>query len=163
MSEEDQYLPYVCTGLPSCINCHTRRQIIAGSSKCTTNDLSCLLIKLPSTIKDGLVRYCNTKTSHFELALLIVLVLTPGSVLEKKLTGGLGLFFGSEIFDIPIFLGFGKISLIFLGLKIFHLFFSGSNFDAIYFFGCPVRRITQIARRTYFFGFVIFMNLFFWV
>ena len=37
---------------------------IAGSSKCTTKDLSCLLTKLLSTIKDGLVRYCNTKTSR---------------------------------------------------------------------------------------------------
>ena len=30
----------------------------------TTKDLSCLLTKLLSTIKDGLVRYCNTKTSR---------------------------------------------------------------------------------------------------
>ena len=37
---------------------------IAGSSKCTTKDLSCLLTKVLSTIKDVLVRYCNTKTSH---------------------------------------------------------------------------------------------------
>ena len=37
---------------------------IAGSSKCTTKDLSCLLTKVLSTIKDGLVRYCNTKTGH---------------------------------------------------------------------------------------------------
>ena len=29
-----------------------------------TKDLSCLLTKVLSTIKDGLVRYCNTKTSH---------------------------------------------------------------------------------------------------
>ena len=29
-----------------------------------TKDLSCLLIKLLSTIKDRLVRYCNTKTSR---------------------------------------------------------------------------------------------------
>ena len=39
-------------------------RFIAGSSKCTTKDLSCLLTKLLSTIKDGLVRYCNTKTSR---------------------------------------------------------------------------------------------------
>ena len=37
---------------------------MTGSSKCTTKDLSCLLIKVLSTIKDGLVRYCNTKTSR---------------------------------------------------------------------------------------------------
>ena len=29
-----------------------------------TKDLSCLLTKVLSTIKDGLVKYCNTKTSH---------------------------------------------------------------------------------------------------
>ena len=39
-------------------------RFIAGSSKCKTKDLSCLLTKLLSTIKDGLVRYCNTKTSR---------------------------------------------------------------------------------------------------
>ena len=35
-------------------------RFIAGSSKCTTKDLSLLHTKLLSTIKDGLVRYCNT-------------------------------------------------------------------------------------------------------
>ena len=37
---------------------------ISGSSKCTTKDLSCPLTKVLSTINDGLVRYCNTKTSR---------------------------------------------------------------------------------------------------
>ena len=41
-----------------------KHRFIAGSSKYTTNDMSCLLIKVLSTIKDGLVRYCNTKTSR---------------------------------------------------------------------------------------------------
>ena len=36
---------------------------IAGSGKCITKDLSCLLTKLLSAIKDGLVRYSNNKTS----------------------------------------------------------------------------------------------------
>ena len=40
-----------------------KHRFIAGSSKSTTKDLSCLLTKVLSTIKDGLVRYCNTKTS----------------------------------------------------------------------------------------------------
>ena len=40
-----------------------KHRFIAGSTKCTTEDLSCLLTKLQSTIKDGLVRYCSTKTS----------------------------------------------------------------------------------------------------
>ena len=37
----------------------------------------------------------------------------PGSVLEKKLTGGSAYFFGSEIFDILIFLGLEKSLLFF--------------------------------------------------
>ena len=41
-----------------------KHRFIAGSSKCTTKDVSCLPTKVLSTIKDGLVRYCNTKTSH---------------------------------------------------------------------------------------------------
>ena len=39
--------------------------LIAGSSKCMTKDLLCLLTMLPSTIKDGLVRYCNTNQPHW--------------------------------------------------------------------------------------------------
>ena len=87
----------------------------------------------------------------------------PGSVLEKKIDRGARLIFLGLKFLIFLFFGVWKISLIFLGLNIFHLFLGGSNFDTIYFFGCPVRRIAQIAQRTYFFGFEIFMNLFFWV
>ena len=66
--------------------------------------------------------------------------ITPGSVLEKKLTGGLGLFFWVWNFWNSYFWGFGKISLIFLGLKIFHLFFLANSFDTIYFFGCPIKK-----------------------
>ena len=40
-------------------------------------------------------------------------ILAPGSVLEKKLTGGSAYFFGSEIFDILIFLGLEKSLLFF--------------------------------------------------
>ena len=65
--------------------------------------------------------------------------MVPGSVLQKKLTGGLGLFFGSEIFDILIFWVWKNLSY-FLGLKISHLFLLGNNFDTIYFFGCPIKR-----------------------
>ena len=41
-----------------------KHRFIAGSSTCVTKDLSCLLTKVLSTIKDELVRYCNTKTSR---------------------------------------------------------------------------------------------------
>ena len=63
MSEEDQNLPYLYW-TPKLLKSPYKHRFIAGSSKCTTKDLSCLLTKVLSTIKDGLVRYCNTKTSH---------------------------------------------------------------------------------------------------
>ena len=63
MSEEDQNLPYLYW-TPKLHKSPYKHRFIAGSSKCTTKDLPCLLIKVLSTIKDGLVRYCNTKTSR---------------------------------------------------------------------------------------------------
>ena len=63
MSEEDQNLPYLYW-TSKLHKSPYKHRFIAGSSKCTTKDLSCLLTKLLSTIKDGLVRYCNTKTSR---------------------------------------------------------------------------------------------------
>ena len=62
MSEEDQNLPYLYWTLKLHKSLYKHR-FITGSSKCTTKDLSCLLTKVLSTMKDGLVRYCNTKTS----------------------------------------------------------------------------------------------------
>ena len=63
ISEEDQNLPYLYW-TPKLHKSSYKHRFIAGSSKCTTKDLSCLLTKVLSTIKDGLVRYCNTKTSR---------------------------------------------------------------------------------------------------
>ena len=63
MSEEDQNLPYLYW-TSKLHKSPYKHRFIAGSSTCMTQDLSCLLAKVPSTIKDGLVRYCNTKTSH---------------------------------------------------------------------------------------------------
>ena len=63
MSEEDQNLPYLYW-TPKLHKSPYKHRFIAGSSKCTTKDLSCLLTKVLSTIKDGLVRYCNIKTSR---------------------------------------------------------------------------------------------------
>ena len=55
MSEEDQNLPYL-HWTPKLHKSPYKHRFIAGSSKCTTKDLSCLLTKVLSTIKDGLVR-----------------------------------------------------------------------------------------------------------
>ena len=62
-SEEDQNLPYLYW-TPKLHKSPHKHRFIAGSSKCMTKDLSCLLTKILSTIKDGLVRYCNTNTSR---------------------------------------------------------------------------------------------------
>ena len=55
MSEEDKIF-LICTELHKVPFKH---RFIAGSTK----DLSCLLTKVLTTIKDGLIRYCDTKTS----------------------------------------------------------------------------------------------------
>ena len=62
VSEKDKNLPYLyCT--PNLHKVPFKHRLIAGSSKCTTKDLSCLLTKVLTTVKDGLIRYNNTETS----------------------------------------------------------------------------------------------------
>ena len=63
MPEEDQNLPYLYW-TPKLHKSPYKHWFIAGTGKCMTKDLSCLLAKLLSTLKDGLMRYCNTKTSR---------------------------------------------------------------------------------------------------
>ena len=63
MSDEDQNLPYLYS-TPKLHKSPYIHWFIDGSCKFTTKYLSCLLTKLLSTIKDVLVRYCNTKTIH---------------------------------------------------------------------------------------------------
>ena len=63
ISGEDQNLLYLYW-TPKLHKSPYKHRFIAGSSNCTTKDLSCLLAKLLSTIKDGLIRYCNTKSSR---------------------------------------------------------------------------------------------------
>ena len=62
-SEEDKNLPYLYWTL-KLHEVPFKHGFIAGSSKCTTKDLSCLLTKVLTTGKDGLIRYNNTKTSR---------------------------------------------------------------------------------------------------
>ena len=63
MSKEDKNIPHLYWTPKPC-KAPFKHCFIAGSSKCTTKDLSCLLTKLLSAIKDGLIRYCATKTSR---------------------------------------------------------------------------------------------------
>ena len=62
MSEEDKNLPYLYW-TPKLHKVPFKYCFIAGFSKCTTKDLSCLLTKVLTTVKDGLIRYNYTKTS----------------------------------------------------------------------------------------------------
>ena len=63
ISEEDRNLQYLYW-TPKLHKSPYKHRFIDGSRKCTTKDLSCMLTKLLSTLKDGLIRYCNTKTSR---------------------------------------------------------------------------------------------------
>ena len=63
MSEENQNLSYLYW-TPNLHKSPYKHWFIAGNSKCMTKDLSFLLTKLLSTIKNRLVSYCSTKTSR---------------------------------------------------------------------------------------------------
>ena len=63
LSEEDKRLPYLYW-TPKLHKSPVKHCFIAGSSKCTTKQLSSLLAKILTVIKTGLEKYCSTKTSH---------------------------------------------------------------------------------------------------
>ena len=56
MSKEDKILPYL-HWTPKLHKVLFNHRFIAGSSKCTTQDLSCLLTKVLTAVKDGLIRH----------------------------------------------------------------------------------------------------------
>ena len=62
MSDEDKNLLYLYW-TPKLHKVSFKNRFIAGSSKCTPRDLSCLVIKVLTIIKVGLIRYCNTNLS----------------------------------------------------------------------------------------------------
>ena len=63
LSEEDKRLPYLYW-TPKLHKSPVKHRFIAGSSKCTTKELSSLLTKILTVIKIGLEKYCSIKTSH---------------------------------------------------------------------------------------------------
>ena len=67
MSEEDKNLPYLYW-TPKLHKVPFKHRFIAGSSKCTTKDLSCLLTKVLTIVKDRLIRHNNTKTSRISVS-----------------------------------------------------------------------------------------------
>ena len=71
MSEEGKNLPYLYWTL-KLHKVPFKHRFIAGSSKCTTKDFSYLLTKVLTTVKDGLIRYNNTKTSRNEVNRMLI-------------------------------------------------------------------------------------------
>ena len=63
LSEEDKRLPYLYW-TPKLHISPVKHHFIAGSSKCTTKQLSSLLTKILAVIKTGQGKYCSIKTSH---------------------------------------------------------------------------------------------------
>ena len=63
LSDDDKKLPYLywTTKLHKS---PVKHRFIAGSSKCTTKELSSLLTKIFTVVKTRLEKYCSIKTSH---------------------------------------------------------------------------------------------------
>ena len=63
LSDGDKRLPHLYWA-PKLHKCPVKHHFIAGSSKCTTKQLSSLLTKILTVIETGLEKYCSIKTSH---------------------------------------------------------------------------------------------------
>ena len=63
LSDDDERLPYLYW-TPKLHKSPAKHRFIAGSSKCTTKQLSSLLTKILTVIKTGLEKHCSLKTSH---------------------------------------------------------------------------------------------------
>ena len=63
LSDDDKRLPYLYW-TPKLHKSPVKYRSIAGSSKCTTKQLSSLLTKILTVIKTGVEKYCSIKTSH---------------------------------------------------------------------------------------------------
>ena len=63
LSEEDKRLPYLYW-TSKLHKSPVKHRFIAGSSKCTTKQLSSSLTKIPTVTITGLEKYCSIKTSH---------------------------------------------------------------------------------------------------
>ena len=63
LSDDDKKLPYLYW-TPKLHKSPVKHRFIAGSSKCTTKELSSLLTKILTVMKTGLGKYCSIKISH---------------------------------------------------------------------------------------------------
>ena len=66
LSDDDKRLPYLYW-TPKLHKSPLKHRFIAGSSECTTKQLSSLLIKILTVIKTGLEKYFSIETSHTEI------------------------------------------------------------------------------------------------
>ena len=62
LSDDDKKLPYLYW-TPKLHKSPVKHRFIAGSSKCTTKQLSSLSTKILTVIKTGLEKYCSIKIS----------------------------------------------------------------------------------------------------
>ena len=72
LSDDDKKLPYLYW-TPELHKSPVKHQFIAGSSKCTTKELSSLLTKILTVINTGLEKYCSIKTSHTGVNNMLIL------------------------------------------------------------------------------------------
>ena len=63
LSDDDKRLPYLYW-TPKLHKSPVKHRSVAGSSKCTTKQLSSLSSKILTVIKTELEKYCSAKTSH---------------------------------------------------------------------------------------------------
>ena len=77
LSDDDKRLPFLYIGpiywTPKLHKSPVKHCFIAGSSKCTTKQLSSLLTKILTVIKTGLEKYCSIKTSHTRVNNMFIL------------------------------------------------------------------------------------------
>ena len=66
LSDDDKKLPYLYW-TPKLHKSPVKHRFIAGSSKCTTKELSSLLTKILTVIKTGLEKYCGLRPAILEL------------------------------------------------------------------------------------------------
>ena len=72
LSDDDKRLPYIYW-TPKLHKSPVKHSFIAGSSKCTTKQLSSLLTKILTVIKTGLEKCCSIKTSHTGVNNMLIL------------------------------------------------------------------------------------------
>ena len=120
LSDDDKRLLYL-SWTPKLHKSPVKHRFIAGSSKCTTKQLSSLLTKILTVIKTGLQKYCSIKTSHTGVNNMWIL---KNSTNLLSSLGHLGVHKATSIqtFDLKTKQLIWKISRIFWWSPLFQLF-----------------------------------------